>query len=150
MAAAYIGIALGVGALSLGRCEVRAVAEVPSPSGDHVAAYYVRQCGPLTPVHSYVGVGRADDPALTAVATIRELAWNATLRWRSDNELVVTFDCESRACSARDDTYWSVDGRPQWNGVQVTYAVSRRLQQGLSRRDLLRLPTGLEPMHTGR
>lgn len=128
-----------------GECPPTIMFERVSPSGNHTAIVYQYQCGGvLGDFNTHVGLKQRNSEALHEVADVSNLPWTASATRTADDRLLVVFDCRdfpgSQQCGARADRYWSVDGNPNWRGVQIEYDVSERLRRGLTAEDLRHLP----------
>jgi len=139
-AASLLIVAFGVMLGACARCPPEGVRELPSPDGQFVAATYVRECGPMAPFNSFVGIRGADDRAFAEVANIRDLGWQTELQWLGERELRVTFDCTAYHCGGRDDKYWEVLTKDIWGDVTVSFDATDRLRHALTPVELARLP----------
>jgi hypothetical protein len=130
----------GVIPAACGRCSPENVLEVPSSDGQVVAATYVRECGPVPPFNSFVGIRGVNEDAFGEVANVHDLGWQMELRWVGMRELLVTFDCTEYHCGARDDRHWEVLTQNSWRDVTVRFDVGERLRHALKPEQLARLP----------
>lgn len=119
------------------------VAERRSPDGAFVVGTYSSACGPVAPFDFRVALRRSEDSAFHDVVTIMDAPFEASAQWQGPRSVLVTFDCPFEAlagCAPPTQRHWSVQGRGQWSGISLTYAVGARLRSTLTPDQLAQLP----------
>lgn len=99
-----------------------------------------------------VRVSKSDAPnEYATVFRVSHLWWETALDWQSPTHLHVKITCgRQRACTARDDRYWSVSGEKSWGAVRVTFSLEPALRAGLNDNDVARLRRALSLDATSR
>jgi hypothetical protein len=109
-----------------------------SPTGALVAATYSYACGPIPPFNWHVGVRHASGASYQEIVSIRDAAFEAHIRWETNDTLLVIFECSENpaaACAPPKDRYWSVSSTSRWDGVRVRYEIGPRLERQLDVKD---------------